>query len=594
MSIALIVLLEWCSGQIGAIGRAHGAEEKATATTDRTSKPPKGDEYMVMGRVLDASGHPIAGATVEWGSDKTRFQRRQRAKTDKDGTYTMVLKSLDNENHLAASAAGYATEIADSTISRGRQTRDFTLRPIAAGKHIAAGTVVDELNRPIPGVRVEAFTPVKGFISSFSMPTGRDYFAGPDRVSTTDAAGRFRIADLPTDEVQLNLESKHRHVNDQNYPVKEGLKIKMSGSGATGVVQGRLVDERGGLPPLSADVRIVPRYSTKTYTCDNDGRFQLPAEVTLGGKYIVYVYAKGFAAKECRLATVRRGSDEFQPIKLTIGPQLQGKLLDAQTGQPVKDAAMMYGISEGHSYIEWSDLKSYADGHHPLKFVQHVTTNKQGEFWFAEPEGNARGMIIVFLPGYQRLILKPEARDADAGGELVIRLKRESAFTGVVLRDGKPAANESLSVSRVSEQIRDNPMQMSESVHTDAQGKYRYGRLSPGQYYIHGGAYSRKATVGEGETATVNLGSDLGNIRIHGSTLANADIRVSPEFDWEYSGLSTKSNESGKYELPGLKPGKYRVFVETAWQGGFRGPRVQTVIEVARDGQEIDLRSERD
>ena len=42
----------------------------------------------------------------------------------------------------------------------------------------------------------------------FSSPTGRDYFPGPDRIATTDEQGRFRIVDLPTDQVQLNITAK--------------------------------------------------------------------------------------------------------------------------------------------------------------------------------------------------------------------------------------------------------------------------------------------------------------------------------------------------------------------------------------------------
>ena len=245
-------------------------------------------------------------------------------------------------------------------------------------------------------------------------------------------------------------------------------------------------------------------------------------------------------------------------------------------------------IAEGHSYVEWSDLQKYADGYHPLKFVQHVTTNKEGEFWFAEPEGNSRGMIIVFVPGYQRLISKPDARELDVTGELVLRLKRESAFAGVVLQDGKPVANVSVVVSIPST---GDPNQMPESVHTDAQGRYRYGHLTPGRYYIHGGAYTRIATVRDGETATVNLGADLGEIRIRGLAVPNSSINGHPEFDWDYTNLSTKTNEAGEYELRGLKPGKYRISMDSGFQGGFRGRRAEVVEDVDRDGQEIDLRS---
>ena len=106
--------------------------------------------------------------------------------------------------------------------------------------------------------------------------------------------------------------------------------------------------------------------------------------------------------------------------------------------------------------------------------------------------------------------------------------KRESAFTGVLTKDGKPLANVSVGVSANGQLARD-PREMPESVRTDAQGKYTYGRLLPGQYRIYGGPYTRVATVGDGETATVNLGGELGKICIHG--------RATPIFNQRAAGV---------------------------------------------------------
>ena len=243
-----LILLEWFS--CGPIAFAEQLD-------DAISPEPSGYIYIVTGHVTDSAGHSIGGTTVEYGSDKIRFKRRHRTTTDKEGAYRLVIKALDRESLFAASRAGFSTEISYAKFEPGRQTRDFVLRKLPVEQQVVAGTVVDEQGVPIAGVRVEALTPVKGVISSFSMPTGRDYFAGPDRVDTTDAKGRFKITDIPAGEVQLNLQSKHRHVNDNNYPVKTDLKITMTGSGQSGVMQGRVVDATTNLPPR--------RYSRHTH-----------------------------------------------------------------------------------------------------------------------------------------------------------------------------------------------------------------------------------------------------------------------------------------------------------------------------------------
>jgi hypothetical protein len=313
--------------------------------------------------------------------------------------------------------------------------------------------------------------------------------------------------------------------------------------------------------------------------------------VTLGEKYSVYVYAKGYAVAKGLLKAVPRDSKDFTDIKLAKQPSLRGKLIDAKTGQPVKQAQLLYGVEEGSSYIAWSDLQKYADGYHSLKFVQHVSTNEMGEFWIAEPADSSRGMIIALVPGYQRLILKPDDRKVDAAtGEVVVRMKRESAFTGFLTENGKPLANVSISAS-LNGQGNRKPMEMPNSTHTDAQGKYTYGSLLPGKYHISGGPYTRIATVGEGETATVNLGGDLGKICIHGNAKPGISIQVHPTFDWDYSGFTTKANETGEFDLCGLRAGKYQFSIYGGFQNGYREDRQTIEIEIDHDGQEIDLRS---
>jgi protocatechuate 3,4-dioxygenase beta subunit len=546
------------------------------------------EPYVVSGRVTSVDGQAIPGATIEWGRIDTRFNRRLWVQTAADGTYSLSLKSLDRGCQLAASAPGFATYTGNSQLKRGQQVRDFVLVPLPKEGDVVAGTVVDENNRPIAGAAVEAFTPIVGFNSSFSMATGRDYFPGPDRVATTDDAGQFRIVDLPTDEVQLSVSAKHRHVNDENYPVEEGLVIQMSGSGQAGVVQCRIVDASTKLPPENIDdVRIVPRYTTTAYKCAaEDGTFRWPREVILGERYVTYVYAKGYAAAEAKLTAVPAQSKEFASIELKPRPALRGKLIDAETGQPVGGAPLIYGIADRLSYIEWSSLDKYADGHHSLSYVQHVTPSPTGEFWFAEPESGPRGLIIVFVAGYQRLLLYPRDRRWDeATGELLIKLKRESAVEGIVLRNGKPAADETVSVSGSDPQGFHN---MYESVRTDSNGRYRYGRLAPGHYRVRGDKFSRVAKVERGETVIVNLGDNLGPISIHGRAAPGVSISFSPLFKWDYSRFSTSANDQGQYEMSGLKAGRYAVSLSNSYSTGYISHEDREIV-VKDEGQQIDF-----
>src|SRR3954447_12410064 len=114
---AMLAVIGWVTGGVAAFGQA-----------EKDAKPAVAGDYIVSGHVRDSEGHGLVGATVEWGSDKTSFTRRQRVATDKDGAYRLVIKKLNGENHFAAAAPGYSAEYESSTFVRGSQVRDFVLR----------------------------------------------------------------------------------------------------------------------------------------------------------------------------------------------------------------------------------------------------------------------------------------------------------------------------------------------------------------------------------------------------------------------------------------------------------------------------------
>ncbi len=185
---------------------------------DQSFATPEHKEVTVTGHVTTTTaGTALAGVTVEWGSINRPFRFRQQTTTDATGKYTMTIKSLKRHNHFlgsrfAASLPGYLTQVVYRGQGEDQSPCDFTLKSVLTAGQVATGIVKDEQGKPIAGVRVEAFTPVVGVLSRFSMPTGRDYFPGPDRVDITDKQGRFRIADFPKldplfgpSEVQLRL-----------------------------------------------------------------------------------------------------------------------------------------------------------------------------------------------------------------------------------------------------------------------------------------------------------------------------------------------------------------------------------------------------
>lgn len=191
-SLTFSLLIAAFASGAGPIVTALGVEPDDDAPAAEIS--PAHSENVITGRVTNKSGQPITNATIEWGRDDTSFKNRQQVTTDANGDYSITLNSLDGRCSLAASAPEYSAT--NEGVTGGRQSINFVLSPSPDGNFVA-GKVTDEQGVPIADVRVEAFTPVTGVYSSFSMPTGRNYFTGPDRVTHTDAQGRFRIVDVP-------------------------------------------------------------------------------------------------------------------------------------------------------------------------------------------------------------------------------------------------------------------------------------------------------------------------------------------------------------------------------------------------------------
>lgn len=549
---------------------------------------------VVTGQVTDLAGAGLADATVEWGSDKLPFERRQRTTTDATGRYRLVLASRDGTFHLAASAAGYATRVADSTFGPGEYVRDFKLRKTRQLSGYVAGRVVDRQGQAIAGATVEAFTPVVGFNSSFSMQTGRDRFPGPDRVATTDTDGRFRISDLSGEEVHLSLRAKGYYINDENYPTRGGLKIVMTGRGnrVPGVFRGRLVDAQSGRSlAASEEVRLIMRHTTRpACAVDGNGRFRLPGAATAGQAKLIYIYAKGYAATEAKLTAVLPDSAGEIDIPLKRNPAVQGVVIDADSRDPVAGSRLLYGIAprSRFSYMEWSSFSDYADGHHTLRFVQHTTTDADGRFWFAEPADGERGVVVGLADGYQRLVLWPQERVTDDSGELLIPLTAESVITGTIRYAGRPSANIRVRASAGGSMGWSG---YATSTLTDANGRYRLGKLPPGDYRVgvseHG--CQKRVAVPELGEAVLDFGDDPGELSVRGTAPRGMRITLVPKFAWERQRISAAATADGRFQLDGLKPGRYAVTTVRPGSGYFNRDRTPHEVVIDKPNQEIDV-----
>ncbi len=468
----------------------------------------------IEGRVTDKDGKPVIDALLQWGYIRDPVEKWQQTTTDAEGKYWLQVHEWGVDYRLGVSAEGMAPQwiipraswqgglddIPNDADVLPPEKADFKLEP----QHRLSGIVVDEKGQPIPAVSIVAETASTGFHSSFSSPSSPMPIPGSaPRTTSTGPDGLFSLDQLPAEHVKLTVNTPHRHVNAQNYDVDKEVRILMDGSGRPGIVRIRVIDAETKDPIPQYD--LVRRYESKRMAVnDPEGRYESKLSITEGWNYWVYIYNKDYAPTVAKVKGLPLSRKDEALVQLQRGQPFVGQLVDANTSKPIANAPILYGVTPERTYIQWSDWKRYADGHHSFDTVQHAVTDEQGNFWFSEAPGQRNGTLFILIPGYERLILKPADRpQAGDDGSMQIKLAPEAAIAGTLIKDGKPQADVEVSVWK--REPRDNIDQMFERVRTDAEGKFCYGSLSPGTYGVFYWLGTSRSIQKASEIATVKL-----------------------------------------------------------------------------------------
>jgi hypothetical protein len=137
---------------------AIGGTEQGTmvfpVTVELVDDPHPGN-FIVKGQVINSDGKPIAGAKIQLGSNRytTNYEP---IKSDNDSPVTQTDKqgqfSFDNctrsEHMITIEADGYASQWQNFMLAPDMSPLSFTLQP----GNVFSGKIIDENNKPIPGV----------------------------------------------------------------------------------------------------------------------------------------------------------------------------------------------------------------------------------------------------------------------------------------------------------------------------------------------------------------------------------------------------------------------------------------------------------
>jgi hypothetical protein len=338
------------------------------------------------------------------------------------------------------------------------------------------------------------------------VPTGHDPL-GDEYIAKTDSSGRFRMDGLPEkfDAIGLQLSIPGWHKNTSNYPVNQSIEIKMDRPDR--VIKGYVVDEETNEPVQEFSVSVYGKH--KVFS-DSGGSF------LIGGLW-PYRYTRVFVDAEGYQRTIARDivadlEDSASPhtIRIKKGKGLDGILVDARSGQELASVPILYGLLDKDSrYYDWSDSHNYDYNTGPIRGIQRGLTDEIGRFQFHEAE-DEKGTLFINHANYARLLLKPNQRKSDAStGLLRVELEPQATISGIIFKNNAPQKGVRISIWKETRPEERNPEEEFESKTTDSEGRFRYPRLTTGEYRMyHDQTIFQKVSLSSGEVL------DLGKISL--------------------------------------------------------------------------------
>jgi hypothetical protein len=491
----------------------------------------------LRGRVLDATGGTIAGATVRvqtGGVDETGQKAAEKSAnallaatiTDELGRFQMSLPA--EFVRVTAGAEGYSQISAQLMLfEQSERVIDLALAPAS----VIVGRVLDkESSAPIPEISVQAQR-----IGTVVSSQGK---------ATTDSEGRFRILDLPAGSYRLTLQSSIWTVSPTTVPVGASneasadllaeragsvvIRVKASNgqecasgfAALDGASLTRVPIDKGGQAIFGG---VVPGNYRATISCDSAESITQDVNVKAGEQSEVTVEARA-------LATVRgRLTYENQPVSGSIDVTL----------------ASATGTSSSCSGEEGAFSCKVGAG----TYSCFATANGKPITREVQVELEAGDSVQVELPLLE------------ARGNVELTLQQEGAgdanLASLLLRSGDGTFIHGMNFG---------------------DGIYRFAAVALGRYDVVlasptslsvGSIYLRKANETVKEKITLEARHSVYGsvIDSQGEPVPDAWVALSPLNAPRSRTTSVLTDASGAFRFDNLVAGTYRVAVESPWGG---------------------------
>ncbi len=249
-SLGVVAVGAWRPEPPRAAAAAAAQKAPAHASADTNApQPAPADLIDVRGRVVDPQGRPVAGASVRAAMLDRETDEIPSTTSGPDGTFRLrvppwrrntVLRRTDAMfPWVVAAAKGYGPGWA-SAVRQPGGPEETTIRLVESGPPIE-GRIVDLEGRPVAGARVKVgriwFSRKDGLASWFDQIRAGginnplqflDSFPS-DLATSTDADGRFRLADLGPDRMAELLVSSPKIATAQLYVAnRDGAPVRVA------------------------------------------------------------------------------------------------------------------------------------------------------------------------------------------------------------------------------------------------------------------------------------------------------------------------------------------------------------------------------
>ena len=530
----------------------------------------------LAGKVTDPDGKPLAGIRVAYGlmgssilTETPKFQTISGA----GGEYRLEIAQPTGEAAVA-SGKGWAFQLSPellATLSSKTLSADFKMKP---GRRIQ-GVVVDERGRPLADVEVMT-----------SLPTMSQMWIS----ARTNADGMFTFDGMPAEKVHLSFRAADRPGQFKEVAPDSGpLRVALEGK-PNGFVEGRVLDARTGEPVRAFTVRVpynagserplmagealsVIRSGGQAFSSDG-GLFRI-GDLTPGRHYSFLIEATDYATQFLENIPASSGGNEAVEIRLEAGAGLAGIVSDKKTGQPVA-GAKVYGLIGHRDLVPWETLRNSLVGG-VIEVIAAGTTGADGRFSLGISQEK---ITLVIEPAqHERMVLSAAGMEKlRVGNELIIPVERAAILEVILNENEAPQRTSTLELY-----YRSGPEpRWNDSLDFATSGSRSvFSSLPAGEYTLNVmvtepsgrtgcASQSRAFRLGIGERKVVDLSEGLGEAILYGAVrdrqgnpMARAIIGMTPDFDWEITGLMAISDGKGIYALHGLRPGRYRARINS-------------------------------